>query len=175
MKTRAAKLGAVTSLAPWIVLILVVAAAVNLFGPVRNWRRLSREIVADRQRLDDVQVLYPLYAELAALDQPAQWPGLQPPEPRRLPETEVTAIPERFLQMAAACRLELDAVSPRVVNAAAARHLDVELKGSGPYAQLQPFLMALARMPELERIRKLDVRREALQERFAVMAQLVLE
>ena len=35
--------------------------------------------------------------------------------------------------------------------------------------------MALARMPELERIRKLDVHREALQERFAVMAQLVLE
>ena len=122
-------------------------------------------------------MLYPLYAELAALDSPARWPSLKLPIPAVLSEHEVTAIPERFRKLAEECQVELGAVSPRVEtdSATGRRHLGVELRATGPYRQLRELLVGLAQMPVLERIDKLEVRREALHEQFTIWARLALE
>jgi len=178
MKTRARRHGSgvIGNVGYLVVAALLVLAAANLFGPVRNWFRLNREMGAVRTRLDELRILYPLYAELAGLDRPAQWPGLALPVPRKLSESEVTAIPDRFMEVAVRSGMQLGAVSPRVeADETGHRYLAVELHATGPYRQLHAFLMGLAQMPELERIEKLEVKREALQEEFGVLARLALE
>ncbi|HAL92917.1 MAG TPA: hypothetical protein DCM68_07840, partial [Verrucomicrobia bacterium] len=92
--------GAISGIGYLAMAVLLILAGVNLFRPVRNWVQLNREIAAARMRLDELQVLYPLYAELASLDSPSQWPGLELPVSQRLSESEVTAIPERFMAVA---------------------------------------------------------------------------
>ncbi len=160
-----------------IIAALLIFAAASLYVPLQNWRRLNRDLGQARQRLDEVQVLHPLYVELAGMDSPARWPGLKLPTPLKLSEGEVTAIPERFQQLAAGCQVELGAVSPRVMTDAASgrRFLGVELKATGSYGQLKKLLIGLAQMPALERIAKLEVRRETLHEQFNILTQLALE
>lgn len=156
---------------------LLVLAAVNLYRPLRKNYRLGRDISAARARLDELKVLHPLYRELIGLERPAQWPELQLPAPQRLSESEVTATPERFMALAEASRLELATVSPRVETDAqdGHRYLAVELHASGAYRQLRVFLMALAQLPVLERIERIEVKRTALHEEFLVLARLALE
>ena len=179
MKTRSPLGGHVVMNGLGYVLIAacLAVAAINLFGPFQNWRRLNRELEDSHRRLDELSVLYPLYAELAALDSPARWPSLKLPIPAVLSEHEVTAIPERFRKLAEECQVELGAVSPRVEtdSATGRRHLGVELRATGPYRQLRELLVGLAQMPVLERIDKLEVRRETLHEQFTIWARLALE
>ena len=178
MKTRARLRGngVLSGIGYLAIVALLILAAVNLYRPLRDGFRLNREISADRTRLDELQTLYPLYAELAGLDRPSQWPGLELPVPRALSEKDVTAIPERFMAIATNSLLQLSVVSPRVeTDALDHRYLAVELHASGPYRQLKAFLMELAQMPVLERIERLEVKREALQEEFNVLTRLALE
>lgn len=177
MKARMSAHGFVNNCIPLVILVLVVLAGMNLYHPLRNWRQLNRDLDEARRRLDELQVLYPLYAELASLDSPVKWPGLKPPVSQQLSEKEVSAIPDRFLDMAARCRLELGTVSPRVeTDDAGVRRLNVELRGTGPYGQFKPFLMELAQMPVLARIQRVEIRREsAPDEQFTILAQLALE
>ncbi len=158
------------------IVALLLLAGTNLYGPVRNWFRLNREIAAARARLDELRVLHPLYVELTDLDNPAQWPGLALPVPDKLSEADVTGIPERFMAVATHSQMQLSAVSPRVeADALDRRYLAVELHASGPYRQFKAFLMGLAQMPVLERIERLEVKREALQEEYGVWTRLALE
>lgn len=178
MKTRARLRGngVLSGIGYLAIVALLVLAAANLYRPLRNWFRLNREISAAQTRLDELKVLYPLYAELAGLDSPAQWPGLALPVPQKLSESDVTAIPERFMAIATRNELKLSTVSPRVeTDAADRRYLAVELHASGPYRQLKGFLMELAQMPVLEKIERLEVKREALHEEFNVLTRLALE
>ena len=67
-------------------------------------------------------------------------------------------------------------MSPRVeTDAAGHRYLAVELRAAGSYRQLKSFLMELAQLPVLERIERLEVKRETLQEEFDVLTRLALE
>ena len=179
MKTRAPLNGQVLmgGLGYLIIVALLIFAAANLLIPIRDWQRLNRDLDQARQRLDELQVLFPLYSELVRMDSPQRWPGLKLPVPQTLTEHEVTAIPERFQRLAADCQVELGAVSPRVMTDAASghRYLSVELKATGTYAQLKDLLLGLAQMPVLERITKLEIRRETLHEQFNILAQLALE
>ena len=112
----------------------------------------------------------------AVVELPAQWPGLALPEPRKLSERDVVGIPERFMELATRSSLQLGAVSPRVeTDAAGHRYLAVELRAAGSYRQLKSFLMELAQLPVLERIERLEVKRETLQEEFHVLTRLALE
>ena len=168
--------GMITLLAALVLLALLLAAVLSLYRPLREWARLRRDLAAARIRLDDLKILYPLYAELAALDEPKQWPGLKPPPPRRLTGPEVTAIPERFVEIVGRCGMELGAVSPQVqTDEAGRRMLRVEVRASGPYAALHPLLLELVRMPEMERLDKLEIRRESLNEEYGIWARLALE
>ena len=176
-RARLNRTGSMGRLGYGLILALLVLAGVNLLGPILNWRRLDKQLDEGRRRLDELQVLYPVYVELASLDSPAKWPALTLPRPQQLSEGEVAAIPERFMQLAASCQVELGAVSPRVATEAESgrRCLSVELQGTGPYRQLKPLLLGLAQMPTLERIDALEIRREALHEQFTIVAQLALE
>lgn len=167
---------ALSSMGYLALMVLLVLVAASLFAPLRSWRKLNRALYAAQMRLDELQVLYPLYAELAGMDSPAKWPGLTLPVPQKLTEAEVTTIPERFAQMATNCLVELGAVSPRVeTDDMGRRYLAVNLRATGSYRQLKAFLMGLIQMPVLEEIERLEVRRETLSEEFNVSARLALE
>lgn len=169
--------GSLSRLGYGFILALLVLAGLNLLGPVLDWHRLDKQLEESRLRLDELQVLYPVYVELASMDRPAKWPSLTLPRPQKLTEAEVTAITDRFMQLAARCQVELGTVSPRVATepVSGRRCLNVELQGTGPYRQLKDLLIGLAQMPTLERIVALEIRRETLHEQFTIVAQLALE
>ena len=114
--------------------------------------------------------------ELARLDVPAQWPDLALPPPEKLTERDIASVTDRFMQIATNSLVELVTVSPRVqTDEKDGRYLAVDLRATGPYRQLKSFLLGLVQMPPLERIEKLEIRREALQEQFDVAVRLALE
>ena len=98
------------------------------------------------------------------------------PKAETLTERDIASVTERFMLVATNSLVELGTVSPRVqLDENNRRYLAVELRATGPYRQLRAFLLGLAQMPALERIEKLEIRREALQEQFNVAVRLALE
>ena len=59
---------ALSSMGYLALMVLLVLVAASLFAPLRSWRKLNRALYAAQMRLDELQVLYPLYTELAGMD-----------------------------------------------------------------------------------------------------------
>lgn len=168
--------GVITSMGHMIILVLLILAAVVLYAPIRKGQDLRRDLEAARAQLADLEVLYPLYAELVAMEKPDDWAELQTPPLKRLTEPEVVGIPERFMALAQESNIELSLVSPQVQkDAAGGRFLRVDVRGNGSYAQLKDLLMRMAQQPVLKRIQKLEIRREARQEQIHFIADLAIE
>lgn len=165
-----------TGLSHLSLLALIALAGIALYAPIRENQNLKRDLDDTRRQLDQLEILFPLYAELASMDTPARWDGLELPDAKQLTEKEVVVIPERFKEMASKCSIELSSVSPRVIHDdAAGRLLCVDIQATGPYQQLRPLLIELIRTPVLTGISKLEVRRQALNELFNIQVNLALE
>ena len=157
-------------------LICIVLAGMALYVPLRDYRDLRREVKQSRLQLAELEVLFPLYAELMQLDRPDAWPILALPEAGHVSEREVVAIPELFLAMTKQASLELSSVSPSVVtDEHGRRSLLVDVLANGAYPQLRPLLMDLMRMPALVDISRLEVRREQVNDAFNIRVNLALE
>jgi hypothetical protein len=168
--------GFISSFVQTLVLVMLVITAAALYAPLKNYSQLRDDLAAARERHAELKVLYPLYAEIATLDAPEDWTVIQAPVVEALREAEVVEIPARFSDVARACSIELAAVRPRVEQPPGGeRFLQVDLLANGPYPQLKDFLVRLARLPMLDRIEQVEVRREGRQEQFHVVAHLALE
>jgi len=168
--------GMVGSLVQMALIVLLVLAGAYLYVPLHTQRQLKNKLEAARTELSELEILHPLYVELAMLDKPSKWPALAIPPPRKLSERDIKSVPESFMQLATNCLVELSTVSPRVqADEQGGRHLGVELHATGPYPQIKAFMLALVQMPGLERIERLEIRREALQEQFQVAVRMALE
>ncbi len=172
---RLAGQGIISGFGQVAILVLLVLAALAILAPVRSYRNLRRELEASTRRLNELEILYPLYTELVALDSPAKWEQLQTPPRQKLKEPDVVAVPDRFMKLAADCAVEIGLVSPHVEIEQGQRILRVEVQALGTYAQLKQFLASLAQMPVLARLEKVDVKREGSREQFNVLAILALE
>lgn len=168
--------GMIGSLVQMSLMVLLVAAGAALYLPLREARMLKAQLESSRMRLSELELLRPLYQELAGLDTPSKWPSLVFPARQRLTEKDIQGVPDECMRMATNCLVEVSSVSPRVLSDEdGPRYLGVELRGTGPYVQIKSFLMGLVQMPTLERIEKLEIRRETLQEQFVVVVRLALE
>lgn len=164
------------SLVQILLMVLLVGSGVYLYLPLHAGRQLKARLARARAERVELEACYPLYLELARLDVPAKWPDLAVPIPERLSERDIATVTDRFMRVATNSLVELGTVSPRVqLDENERRYLGVELRATGPYGQLRTFLLGLAQMPALERIDKLEVRRETLQEQFNVAVRLALE
>lgn len=158
------------------ILVILLLAAAALFSPVRNHYQLRRAIDDARHRVSDLEVLYPLYAEVMAMDKPADWRGLPLPSLAHLSEPEVVHVPDRFTAIARSSEFELSAIRPQVrTDSAGERYLRVDVRGHGAYDQLKNFLVRMAESPVLKRIQKIEVRRETRQEELHMIADLALD
>lgn len=159
-----------------VILVVLIIAALALVAPLRAGYRLKMDGEEARRKLGELEVLYPLYADLAAMETPEQWPDLQPPAPRKLAEPDVVTVPDQFTQLAMDAGIEIGSVRPHVEKSAAGeRYLHVDIQGYGSYEQLKSFLMKVSQMPSLLRIDQLDVRREERQEQINLQAHMALE
>jgi hypothetical protein len=157
-------------------LICIVLAGMALYIPVRDFCDLRRDLKQTRIQLADLEVLFPLYAEVMQLDRPETWPSLALPEAGYVNEREVVTIPELFLAMAKKASLELSSVSPSVVtDDRGNRWLLVDIRANGAYPQLKPLLMDLMRLPALAGISRLEVRREQVNDQFNIRVNLALK
>jgi hypothetical protein len=157
-------------------LICIVLAGMALYVPLRDYRDLRRDVRQSQIQLAELEVLFPLYAELMRVDRPDAWPSLVLPGSGRVSEREVVVIPELFLAMAKKASLELSSVSPSVVTDERGRRwLLVDILANGAYPQLKPLLMDLMHMPALADISRLEVRREQVNDQFNIRVNLALE
>lgn len=165
-----------TGVSHLVILALLILSAVALVAPLRTGYRLKTELQEASRKLGELEVLYPLYADLTGMDTAARWPGLQPPPPVKMAEPEVVTVPDQFMKLAARAGIEIGSVRPHVdKNETGERYLHVEILGNGSYDQLKNYLMSVARMPSLLEIDRLDVRRQDRQEQITLMAHLALE
>lgn len=168
--------GVISGFAQALVLAMLIVTAVALYAPLKNHYRLRGELASTRERIAELEVLYPLYAEIATMDEPEDWSIVQAPVVEELREAEVVEIPARFSEVARDCSIELAAIRPRVEQPPGGkRFMQVDVLANGPYLQLKDFLMRLARLPVLEGIEQIEVRREGRQEQFHVVAHLALQ
>ena len=174
--TRISGQGLISGFGQVVVLVLVALSALALLAPLRSGRNLRHELDQARRRLAELEVLYPLHAELMALDRPERWPDLQVPAPVKLSEPEVLEVPARFMKIASACAVDLGAVRPLVEqDESGQRVLRVELRARGGYGKLRDFLLQTARLPALMRMEKVEVRHDGTAEQFTILAVLALE
>lgn len=168
--------GVVGSFGQVLIMVLLVVAAGALYAPLKDHLALRDDLIAARERQAELEVLYPLYAEISTLSTPEDWSAMPPPASASLLEPELVAIPARFTELARACALELAALRPRVEQQTeGSRYLRVDLIALGAYGQLKDFLTRMVQMPELRSIEKIEVRNEGRQERFHVIANLALQ
>ena len=159
-----------------LLMVLLVITGAYLYVPLREGRQLKERLAQARAEQVELETCYPIYLELARLELPEKWPELVLPKAETLTERDIASVTERFMLVATNSMVELGTVSPRVqLDENNRRYLAVELRATGPYRQLRAFLLGLAQMPALERIEKLEIRREALQEQFNVAVRLALE
>ena len=158
-----------------ILLTLLLLSGMALFAPLQESWRLEKRLRESRLKLDELQVLYPIYVEISALDKPAQWAPLKVPDSQKLSGDEVPDLPARFTQLASECQLEFKAATPRLNSDDSDNSLNVEVNVSGSYDQLNQFLTSLARLPMLDSIRRLEIRREKMNEQFNILLRLALK
>ena len=159
-----------------LLVVLLVISGAYLYVPLHQGRQLKERLAQARAEQVELETCYPIYLELARLELPEKWPELVLPKAETLTERDIASVTERFMLVATNSLVELGTVSPRVqLDENNRRYLAVELRATGPYRQFRAFLLGLAQMPALERIEKLEIRREALQEQFNVAVRLALE
>lgn len=159
-----------------LLVVLLVGSGAYLYLPLHEGRQLKARLARARAERVELEACYPIYLELARLAVPEKWPELVLPKPEKLSERDIASVTDRFMQIATNNLVELGAASPRVqLDENGHRYLGVELRATGPYLHLRAFLLGLAQMPALERIEKLEIHREALQEQFNVAVRLALE
>ena len=159
-----------------ILLTLLLLTGMALLAPLQEGWRLEKRLRAVQATLNELEILYPVYVGISTLDKPDRWASLVLPAPQKLSKEEVPELPARLAQLAGEGGLEFSSATPRVRNSGSAENdLEVEISAAGAYGRLEPFLAGLARLPVLDSIRKLEIRRETGREQFNIRVRLLLE
>ncbi len=132
----------------------------------------TAESAAERQ-----QVLYPLYAELTLANEKAAAASVLPrPKKQPLAPDRIVEIPELLNKKAAAARLRLTDISPRVVTLSDDRQfIAVNMRAHGPFATFRSFLLSLGELPSFEHVERLTIRKGIMSEELALTAWLAIE
>jgi len=166
----------ITGLGHLVILVLLVMVAAALYAPLLQGRALKRDLAQARSKLSELEILYPLYAELNGLNADPRWEPLFAPPREKLNAADVVAVPEQFARVADECGVELGDVSPAVESdASGQRMLRVGVKARGPYEKLKSYLLGLARLPVLIRLERVEVIPAASQDQFNIQVLLALD
>lgn len=166
----------ITGVGHLVILVLLVMVAVALYAPLRQGGALKRDLAEARKKLGELEILYPLYAELDSLNADPRWEHLAAPPKDKLTAEEVLSVPEQFARVAGECGIELGEVSPSVESdPSGQRMLRVGVKARGPYEKLKSYLLGLAQMPVLVRLERVEVVPGTSLDQFNIQALLALE
>ncbi len=154
---------------------LLVAAAI-LYIPFREKVTLQRDLQAARDELAKLEILHPLYMELTLAGRHKHWNILPCPPRETWTQAEVVEVPASFAGMAGENGLEMISIHPRVTSVPGSpRRLYVEVEVAGSYDRFKDFLLAVVGMPVLDRLGKIDIRREAMHETMKLSMWLALD
>ena len=164
-----------TVLAGLAVAVVCVLALAGLSVPLRECLVLQRRSAQLRDKLAEVETLYPLYVDLSRAVEGAAWDALPRRSVAALSLADVRDVPDLFSRMASKHGMELASICPHVVtDVQRQRRLQVDLQVNGPYEEIKPFLLAVAGLPSAMTIKKVEVRREELHESLLLTTLLAL-
>jgi len=166
----------VTGFSHLVLLVLLVVVAAALYAPLLQGRALKKDLAQARAKLGELEILYPLYADLSGLNADPRWEPLFAPAREQLSAADVVAVPDQFARVAGECGVELGEVSPTVESdPAGQRFLRVGVKARGSYEKLKSYLLGLARMPVLVRLERVEVVPATSQDQFNIQVLLALD
>ncbi len=167
---------------PTLVLTLLCAAGLLVFLlfvilPARQLAaELDREIEALKARLEEQRVLHPVFLNL--LEKAKTPPGerIGPTARVRLKHEEISALPRRLAETAAAHRLQVREIAPDVNTLAdASNRFRVLLSATGRFPDFRGFLLALASLGYFEGFEEIEVRAVEGGEQLALKIWLARE
>ncbi len=157
------------------VAVVFLLALAGLSVPLRECLGLQRRSEQLRNRLAEVETLYPLYVDVSRAAAETAWDALPRRSEAALSLADVMAVPDLFSRMASDHDMELASIRPHVVtDVQGQRRLQVDLQVTGPYEGIKPFLLAVAGLPSAMAIRNVEVRREELHEALLLTTLLAL-
>jgi len=150
--------------------LLAVAAYVLLGLPLLEGRKLDRDIVTANQRLLRQQKIMPALASLNAGGN-ATLEALSAPKAEPVPRAQAYQLTEQLTHMATASGLEtLDATLNTSTLAQDPDSILAQGVFAGQVEGVRTMLLAIARMPSLSRIERVEIR--AVDDRLEMMVQL---
>ncbi len=151
-------------------LLLAVAAYVLVAMPWVEGRRLDRQLAQARQDLERRERIMPVLAGLNAADNDTI-DALAAPKSRPLPRAQAYQLSEQLTRMATAAGLET--LQATLNTATLAQEPDtIQAQGvfAGEVGGVRAMLKAIARMPSLARVERVEIR--AVDDRLEMMVLL---
>lgn len=150
------QLGARLALGAALLGVVIFLAVVM---PLNEGRRLERETVETREQTKRQQALLPVWSSLSQFTSNATVAALLPPPKKPVERAKAYAVPDDIAQMARA--LGVDPVDVTLNPGSLAKTPNaIELNAvfAGPFDGLRGLLGALAAMPSLEALDKIELR-----------------
>jgi len=142
-------------------LALVIVSGAFLLPMVLRLRQVEKEIRNFQGLLLEQEMVKPLKTELDRLILQRQPKELEAPVRAPLRSAELPRLPDIFLAPARETGLELVRLSPDVqaLSLDGYRHLTVSVTVAGTSGNLHPYLLSLCRLPFLDELRQVTIRR----------------
>lgn len=162
MKTG--KLGFILPPQTLILLVLcglgVLAFLVLVILPTQRLSaELDRDIENLQSRIEEQKILSPVFKSLFAKTKTAEPQSLPAPNRAKLTRAEITGVPKRLQQLAAAHHLNVREIVPEVntLTDASSRFL-IRFAASGQFSDLRGLLIDVGALPYFESIEEIDIR-----------------
>jgi Tfp pilus assembly protein PilO len=121
--------------------------------------QLDRDIENLQTRIEEQKILAPVFKTLFAKTKTTEPQALPAPTRTKLTRDEITGVPKRLQQLAAAHRLKVREIVPEVgtLTDASGRFL-IRLAASGQFMDLRGFLIDVGALPYFDSIEEIEIR-----------------
>ena len=126
-------------------------------------QRLSAELDRDienlQSRIEEQKILSPVFKSLFAKTKTTEPQNLPAPNRTKLTRAEISGVPKRLQQLAAAHRLNVREIVPEVntLTDASGRFL-IRFAATGEFSDLRGLLIDLGALPYFESVEEIDIR-----------------
>jgi Tfp pilus assembly protein PilO len=148
-----------------LVLCILCAAGILAFllfiilPAQRQSAELDRDIESLKARIEEQKVLFPLFKTLFEKSKPAPAKGLTVSPRTKLSRGEISGVPKRLKEMAAAHRLTVRDIVPEVNTLAdASNRFMVRLIATGQFSDLRGFLIDVGSLSFFESMEEIEIR-----------------
>jgi len=155
--------------------LLLAGALIRLLLVLRTQVLLERAIAAAVVQRQIQEQLHPVYRDLVALDRMADRDALALPPRLPLRQDDVINVSAELGRIASEYEFVPGEIQIQVAGEGPSRYLKVELPAEGSYRRLGSLLADLIRLPSIEALQRVSVRRDGETDHVKIDLRLAIE